>query len=247
MTQLRNIQALVNGNILVAEDDQVVQLVLGKMFERAGYKVDFTHDGSEAISALKLKDYDLVVMDCMMPEMDGFAATRFIRSGKSNEIDPDIPIIAMTGLSTTNDINKCREAGMNSHVNKPVDSRELITAIEQYLGSTLEGVSTRSQGAEYGEHAWDDEFLDTIIDKFLADVPEVLTQLQQAGERGDLTRLRQLGHRVRGAADILGTTTLSSRACALEQAGNTEEIKHMSRLASELTDELQKLTTILTD
>lgn len=247
VTQPLNNPALVNGCILVAEDDHVVQLVLGNMLESAGYKVDFTDNGSEAISALKRKSYDIVLMDCMMPKMDGFAATRFIRSGKSSDIAPGIPIIAMTGLSTSDDFRLCRDAGMNSIVNKPVNSGELFTAIEQCLGTPANAGSARSQDDISGEYFWDDEFLDSIIDRFLADVPKVLTDLELAEISGDRTRLRQLSHRLRGAADILGTETLSARACALEQAAETVDIKLVANLASELTKELQKLTAILTD
>ena len=247
MTQPLNDPALANGYILVAEDDHVVQLVLGNMLESAGYKVDFTDNGSEVISALKRKSYDLVLMDCMMPQMDGFAATRFIRSGRSKDIAPEIPIIAMTGLSTSDDFRLCRDSGMNSIVSKPVNSGELFTAIEQCLGTPANGGLSRSQDDVYGEHFWNDEFLDNIIEKFLADVPQMLTDLELAENSGDRTRLRELSHRWRGAADILGTETLSARACALEQAAETVDIKLVGNLALELTEELQKLTTILTN
>lgn len=247
MTQPCNDPVLANGYILVAEDDHVVQLVLGNMLESAGYKVDFTDNGSEVISALKRKSYDLVLMDCLMPQMDGFAATRFIRSGRSNDIAPEIPIIAMTGLSTSEDFRLCRDAGMNSIVRKPVSPGKLFTAIEQCLGTTANDGLARSQDEVCEEYSWDDEFLDRIIDKFLADVPQVLTDLEQAENSGDRTRLRQLGHRLRGAADILGTETLSARACALEKAAETVDIKLVGNLTWELTEELQKLTTILTD
>lgn len=245
--QPRDIQKTVTGHVLVAEDDSVVQMVVGRMLEQAGYKADFVADGKEAISALESNDYDLVVMDCMMPKMDGFEATRFIRSAGSGKINPDIPVIALTGLTAKDDLLQCRQAGMNKYVNKPVDAYMLISAIDQCLGGVEEELSVSQANETPCEPVWDDGFLSTIIDKFLAEVPQVITDLQDAIRLKDVVKLQEIGHRLRGATDILNASTLSARSLALEQSSKAGDIKLSSGLALELIKDLQKLTAALSE
>lgn len=246
MTQLRDTPEPGNGYILVAEDDQVAQLVVKRILEQAGYKADLAADGKEAISALESNVYDLVVMDCYMPRMDGFAATRFIRSAGSDRINPAIPIIALTGLSAQADLLRCMDAGMNLHVSKPVDSHRLIEAVEQCLGKTENMEPASQQNEKRAGQVWEDGFLDTLIENFLEEVPQVIAGLRQAVKQGDVVKLQHIGHRLRGTTDILEASTLSARSQALEQAGKDGDITVASRLAAELINELQKLNTSLT-
>jgi two-component system sensor histidine kinase/response regulator len=238
-------QAATNGCILVAEDDTIVQMVVKKILEQAAYKTDFVVDGKEAIDALESRHYDLVVMDCLMPRMDGFEATHFIRSGASGRINPAIPVIAMTGLTAEDDKTRCRDAGMNTYVGKPVVPQMLISTIEQCLGRAEDEQSVAQQFEQEPEKIWDDEFMDTIIENFLAEVPQVITGLQRSIKQGDVVNLQNIGHRLRGATDILGASTLSVVAQALEQAGKAGDLMGANRLASELIEELKKLTTVL--
>lgn len=243
MTQLCDVHEHANGYILVAEDDSIVQLVLKKMLERAGYNADFVSDGIEAISALESKKYDLVVLDCMMPRMDGFATSRFIRNACSRAINPTIPIIAMTGLTAKDDQVRCLDAGMSIHVSKPVDSNLLIAAIEQCLGRIEESDSRQNEMP--GKQILDDEFLDNIIDRFLSEVPQVVTELQQAVEKGETVKLQNIGHKLLGVTEILEASTLTAQSKALEQAGKAGDLILASKLALALMKELQKLITPL--
>ena len=245
MTHLNDIHSPDNGHILVAEDDCIIQMVVKEMLERAGYKADFVANGEEVISALKSKHYDLVVMDCLMPRMDGFAATRFIRNAGSGEINPEIPVIAMTGLTEKDDQTRCLDAGMNIYISKPVDSNTLISAIEQCLGRTESDASASRLYEMHEKQTFEDGFLSTLIDNFLAEVPQVIAGLKQAVKQGDVVSLQNIGHRLRGASDILGFSKLSTRSRTLEQAGKTGDTLLANRLVPELIKELQKLSSAL--
>jgi CheY-like chemotaxis protein len=103
------------------------------MLKTLGYKTDVVADGLEALRALELIDYDLVLMDCQMPEMNGFEATAAIRDAGSNVLNHGVPIIAMTANATTEDRNKCLGAGMDDYLSKPVHKEDLAEIIEKWL------------------------------------------------------------------------------------------------------------------
>ena len=109
--------------ILVAEDNPVNQKVAQAMLKKMGLRADVVANGQEAVNALQIIPYDLVLMDCQMPEMDGFEATRSIRQEGSKALNPQIPIIAMTAFTMRGDRDKCIQAGMNDFIAKPVQQK----------------------------------------------------------------------------------------------------------------------------
>jgi CheY-like chemotaxis protein len=236
---------IANTYILAAEDDQIARLVLKKMLDEAGYQSHFVADGREAIDALKLMDYDLVLMDCYMPRMDGFAATQLIRNAKAGGINPEIPIIAMTGLSGEVNRRRCLDAGMDEHIAKPIAVGELVATIERCLGRNADRTSVAQSGPSAREPASDDDFLDILINRFLDEIPEVIEGLQRAQERGDLPELERIGHRLRGASDILEVSALSSRSKALEEAAKAGDLLNAVSLVDEVIVELNKLSKAL--
>jgi PAS domain S-box-containing protein len=120
-----------NGlRVLVAEDNFVNQVVTLKQLEKLGYKADAVANGKEAIEALNSIPYDLVMMDCHMPEVDGYEATRIIRKNVSSY--QKIPIIALTANAIVGDREKCIEAGMNDYLSKPVRVEELEKLLSKW-------------------------------------------------------------------------------------------------------------------
>ena len=122
------------ARILVAEDNPTNQTVAIAILKKLGYGVDAVANGGEAIQALREIPYDLVLMDCQMPEMDGYETTRWIRSGDSGVCNPDIPIVAMTAHAMKGDREHCLAAGMNDYVSKPVQPKELGELLARWLG-----------------------------------------------------------------------------------------------------------------
>ncbi|MCP4690721.1 MAG: response regulator, partial [Desulfobacterales bacterium] len=119
--------------ILMADDSRTNRRVISSMLEKLGFHVAVARDGREAISALETTSYDLVLMDCLMPVMDGYEAAREIRDPGSSVLDHHIPIIAFSGSEKKSTLKKCIDAGMNGRVPKRVKMKELAAAVEKYL------------------------------------------------------------------------------------------------------------------
>jgi two-component system sensor histidine kinase/response regulator len=136
------------GRLLVVEDNVVNQKVAVRLLENLGYKADVAASGLEAIDALRLLPYDMVLMDCHMPEMDGFDATRRIREletrGDSNR---HIPIIALTANAMEEDRERCLRAGMDDYISKPVSVDQLIRTLAKWARQTGDGGGGDSRAA----------------------------------------------------------------------------------------------------
>lgn len=122
------------ARLLLVEDNQVNQRVAKALLARLGYaRVDLAVNGVEALSALARERYDLVLMDCQMPEMDGYEATAKIRAGAGGVLDPRVPIIAMTANAVFGDREQCLAAGMDDYLTKPVQNPLLAAMLERYI------------------------------------------------------------------------------------------------------------------
>ena len=119
--------------VLLAEDNRINQKVALGFLQPLGLQVDVVANGVQAIQALGSRSYELVLMDIQMPEMDGLEATRLIRSSLSTQINPHVPIIAMTSNAMQSDRMACLDAGMNEHIPKPINPLTLVSVLEQWL------------------------------------------------------------------------------------------------------------------
>ena len=128
-------------HVLMAEDNRTNQVVARRMLEKMGHTVDVVSDGKQALEQAGKRTYDCILMDCQMPELDGFEATRRIRAGDVAGLDRRIPIIALTAYAMAEDRLRCLQAGMNDHVIKPVRIEDLHQAFLRCgLAAGLEGV-----------------------------------------------------------------------------------------------------------
>jgi CheY-like chemotaxis protein len=118
--------------ILLAEDNPTHQEVALLLLTKVGCRVEVVSNGTEAVRALQQGDYALVLMDCQMPVMDGYEATRRIRDPHSGVRNPQIPIVAYTSSGTAEDFDRCLQAGMNDCVPKPADARALAGALSRW-------------------------------------------------------------------------------------------------------------------
>jgi CheY-like chemotaxis protein len=130
------------ARVLLAEDNAVNQKVAVLLLEKLGYRVDVVHDGSEAVAAVGLVPYAAVLMDCQMPVMDGYDATRAIRRDEGTE--RHTPIIAMTASALAADELRSRESGMDDHVSKPVKLDDLRRTLARWIPA--EGALGASDG-----------------------------------------------------------------------------------------------------
>ncbi len=132
-----------NVRVLIAEDNPTNQKVALGVLRKLGCRADCVANGKEALRALERVPYDFVLMDCQMPEMDGYEATRQIRSASSHVLDHSIPVIAMTANALAGDRKKCMDAGMDDYISKPVRPADLGSLVRKWAG--------RRGGDDYGD------------------------------------------------------------------------------------------------
>jgi signal transduction histidine kinase/DNA-binding response OmpR family regulator len=124
--------------LLVAEDNMINQKLALRLIEKFGYRAEAVANGAEAIKALEMIPYDLVLMDVQMPEMDGLEATKIIRDPGSKVLNHQIPIIALTAHALAGDKERFLKAGMDDYISKPIEPKTLFTIIEKYLSAAME-------------------------------------------------------------------------------------------------------------
>jgi PAS domain S-box-containing protein len=149
--------ATASARILVADDNAMNQLVVEGFLKAAGHEVTLVGDGAAALEAVQARDYDLVLMDMEMPVMNGLNATKAIR--RLGERVRDIPIIALTGNAMPEEVARCRAAGMNDHVAKPIDRKMLLATISKWSGAA---VAPRSAAANAAPVVIDDAILSEL-------------------------------------------------------------------------------------
>ncbi len=212
---------------MLAEDNPVNQAVALGMLRKFGYTVDVVKNGLEAIDAVQHKTYDLVLMDCMMPEMDGYRATTEIRRQQSAGRLHHFPIIALTANAIEGDREKCLTTGMDDYLAKPIKAKDLVNIIELWLGnsksirsrnnlSELEQsnnqdsidpdalASIRSLEVDYG-----DELLKQVISTYLDNSSKLMQALEQAWSIGDLKAIRMTSHTLKSSSSQVGAHSLA--------------------------------------
>ena len=126
-----------SGRILVAEDNRINQLYIVELLKHFGCTNDLVVNGEEALAALQQQRYDLVLMDCQMPEIDGFTAAHEIRKREAaGQHSGRLPIVAVTANALKGDREKCLEAGMDEFISKPIEGKQLKAVLEKYLVRT---------------------------------------------------------------------------------------------------------------
>jgi signal transduction histidine kinase/two-component SAPR family response regulator/HPt (histidine-containing phosphotransfer) domain-containing protein len=248
-----------NARILLAEDNIINQEVALGQLEQLGCKADVVENGREALAALEKTHYDIVLMDCMMPEMDGYAASRRIRElEKSGGLkrSQTVHIIAMTANAMQGDSAKCVAAGMNDYVSKPVDIAELRRAIEKWTPpanamttpqntspvATVSPTSTatttnieppinmnRLQEVTLGKP----DRMKRLIDTYFKQADEIFPALLTAIESGASTDVRDLAHKFKGASVSLGMDAVGPLMSKLEQMGSDGQLAGATELHAE--------------
>jgi len=228
------------ARILLAEDNVVNQKIALRILEKKlGYHADVVTNGMEAIESLEKFDYDLVLMDCQMPEMDGYKATSIIRDENSAVRNHNIPIIAMTANAMKGDREKCLEAGMNDYVSKPINVKKLADAIDGNLSNGIKpqlspaSVQEKTISKEtkqsvpeaiYSELA-DDADLVELIDEFVAGLKDDIKAMHKVLDGCDYDGLRSLAHQMKGAGGSYGYPILTETAKILEEAAQAKDVE----------------------
>jgi signal transduction histidine kinase/DNA-binding response OmpR family regulator len=231
--------------VLVAEDNPTNRLVALRLMERLGHNADAVENGAEAITELATNHYDLLLVDVMMPEIDGLTATRCIRS--SEPPGTHLAIVGLTASSGTEALEACIAAGMDSVTTKPVTLARLRAAIAEGLANA--GVVMQSAEApppmsrlrelaqELGEEA-----VREIAITFAEDAQLHLNVMRHAVDQADSQRIYLAAHSLKGAAQNVGATDLAARAAMLERDSSA---LGMDRIAAEVAAMQTDLDAVL--
>jgi len=249
--QAKRVSAL---RALVVEDNFVNQKVAQRQLEKLGHKVEVANNGARALEMLALQKYDVVIMDCQMPVLDGYEATRQIRAGQVPNLDRHVPIIALTAYAMESDRQKCLAVGMDEFVSKPIRYEELKAAIERVLAGPVRAAPLPAGGPasaqpvvldlaqfEHLTGLQDDEhpgFLPNLIDLFLKETPKRFRNLAASLAAGDARAARQLAHTVRGACDNFGGRALQALCLEIEDCVGGGNMEGASALMGKLEPEL---------
>jgi PAS domain S-box-containing protein len=224
----------VAAHLLLVEDSPINAEVAAEIVRSAGYTFDLATDGATAIKAAKARAYDIVLMDCQLPEVDGYEASRRIRelerAGTLPAREGTLPIIALTASATKGDLEKCFAAGMSDHVSKPVDARRLLDVIARHLGGAPPPVAPRAGrstsvtdlAGALGRLQGDRALLRRIASQFAEGAPAARAKLHEAVERRDAGAVAFGTHRLRGQASSFGGAALVEATEVLEVAARRE-------------------------
>lgn len=249
---------LFNNNVLVAEDDRASQQVMIGMLKRLGCSVTIVSDGKEAMNEVVRGTYDLVFMDCYMPNVNGFEATTLIRNLEADK--SHIPIVALTADIHEEQREKCRSAGMDDFISKPIRSQILQEQLQKWCGWPDEPDTkkdrhsrTHSRGSEQHINAVIlEDLLEAIGDGFspmialfLEDTPEKLRLLRDAIMHEESEYVEQLAHAVKGAARNIGADRLAHLAKSLEETGGTEGVDDQLAVVKRAFEEFDEVKAVL--
>jgi CheY-like chemotaxis protein len=214
--------------LLVAEDEPINRLVVVRLLEDLGLEVRAVATGREALAALAEESFDLVLMDCQMPELDGYETTTQIR--RQERADSHLPVIAMTAHAMSGDREKCLAVGMDDYISKPFREEDLLLLLEKWLGFANTSVPNLPVEQEPAEGSALDsraiatlsaiggskDVLGSAIDLFLTRAPKKLEEMHQSLASRDFKALARQAHSQVGTAGLLGAMDFAYACSSLE-------------------------------
>lgn len=267
-------QALnLSGKVLVAEDIEVNQIVVRSLLNKVGIEPDMANDGEEAVLLATSVDYDLILMDIHMPNMDGHEATKKLRDKGLT-----IPIVALTASVMRDEIEACIQAGCTEHIGKPLNKDLLHDLLRKYLTQSNEPlpqepevdpiasvvVSTNSIHESQGDITgtrldtslidWndlmhrcsdDEELAAVVAEAFFIDNPKYLEDLRREIENGNPIEARSCAHTLKGSAAAIGAQTLSDAAQQLEMVAKNSDLSNAEQLLCNIEQEFERLKSFL--
>ncbi|MAT68559.1 MAG: hybrid sensor histidine kinase/response regulator [Planctomycetaceae bacterium] len=263
----RRPEQFVPRKILLAEDGAVNRRVAVALLEKRGHQVTAVENGQEALEALAVERFDLVLMDVQMPVLDGFAATAAIREIESTA-GRRTRIVAMTAHAMKGDRERCLEAGMDDYVSKPFRPAELFAAVEDFepaaaselaspdaeqsLIADPAAVAKTGNGATSAEPVWDaeqalenvggsEDLLAEMVELFAEECPKQMADIEAAYATGDADQVMRAAHTLKSSAALLGAGPAASAAKKIEYMGRQGQLNDYPGAWDELKDRVEQL------
>ena len=250
------------ARILLVEDNPVNLMVAQRLLQVLGAECDTAGNGEVALQKIEAAQYDLVLMDCQMPVLDGYGATRRWREiEQARRATHRLPIVAMTANAMAGDRQKCLDAGMDDYLPKPVTKGELERCIERWRGASLavpETLPPLEETAVRSPPVLDDSVLDELrevlgdeVDKivqvYLEDAPRLIAQLERAAVGNDPIALRVAAHTLKSSSANVGARTLSDAARDLEHGARDGTLGQPEALVARIVTEFAQVRRALQD
>lgn len=246
--------------VLLVEDNPVNLMVAQRLLQVLGVECDAAGNGQAAIEKMDGGDYDLVLMDCQMPVLDGYSATRRWREiEQERNVERRLPIVAMTANAMAGDRQKCLDAGMDDYLAKPVTRNELEQCVARWKGSNLavpETLPPAAQLAERSPPVLDGGVLgelrevlgpevDRIVTVYLEDAPRLIAQLERAAVDNDPIALRVAAHTLKSSSANVGATTLADAARDLEHGARDGTLAQPGNAVARIVSEFAQVRAAL--
>ncbi|MEK9142567.1 MAG: ATP-binding protein, partial [Nitrospirota bacterium] len=249
-----------SGHVLLAEDNPVNQEIALLMLETLGCSVTVAQNGREAVDQAQTTTYDLILMDCQMPELDGFEATRLIREWEQSNSRSATPIVALTAHATPGDREQCLAAGMNEYITKPFSMDHLRAVLTSWLQpaptpSTVEQPAPQPTVTlvpampeptclHVDVKAWKsitslqkpgkEDMLAKILTLYLADSQQLVDTLHQGMDAGDAAAVNLAAHSLKSRSAVLGARSLATLCQEFETLSHQGQLKEAEPLQDQL-------------
>jgi len=258
--------------VLLAEDNITNQIVAEGMLELFGCKVDMAANGKEAVQAVKEQKYDLIFMDCQMPELDGYSATGEIREFEKLTGDAYTPIVALTAHAMSGDRERCISAGMDDYLSKPLCQVQLASVLEKWLAEkkfdsemAFEEVTTSKnvisdeihfdpnalQSYEILQKPGHPDVIAKLIDSYFESAFDLLPSMERAVQSRNAEDLFKAAHTMKTNNSMVGAIRMTEICIELEKKGRSGILDNCEELFAELTEEFSyvknKLQGVLRD
>ena len=243
-----------SGHILVAEDNRINQMYITELLKYCGCTSELADNGDAALTALQNQRFDLVLMDCQMPEMDGFTATREIRRREAaGELPGHLPIIALTANALQGDRERCLEAGMDEYLTKPLNAQLLETMLKKMIG--WQPLTIPVTADSQSDQSFEDSPIDTqallsrcfgnatfvvsLLDELESSSAERLGAIRHAANQQDPRATADAAHTLKGAASVLSATAVQQAAAQIEATARTGDLTEISSMVDNLARQLR--------
>ena len=243
----------VQGNILLAEDNVINQEVALAVLVSEGYRVTVVDNGKKALDAHAQSPFDLILMDCQMPEMDGYEASRQIREIERRSNAKRIPIIALTANAMSQDREECLNAGMDDYLSKPYGRLQMQDMLNRWLPPAVPGQTQAEKLASAApasvaqvldpavletlraSQAHDrPDALERVINLYLVDSPKLIVRLKQAAAANDFPEIARTAHTLKSSSENLGAMALTRLCQDLEASARLTAVDDAGKLLADI-------------
>ena len=244
------------AKILVVEDTRINQKVILNQLKLLGYTAECANNGREAVDRLNDRDFDIVLMDCQMPVLDGYAATQLLRQREGN--DRHTTIIGVTAYAMRGDREKCLAAGMDDYLSKPVAMEDLQETLERWDRPKRDRTASPSPSTRPKTEVPEGQFIDwkhleavtggdrgfqkDLLQSFVEDTRDRLQEAREALDRRDTTALASSIHQIKGTSGNVGLKSIMAVASQLHAEVKDDRLDGVSSALDELEQLRQQVT-----